>query len=144
MTEVFHQIYNPVGGSVLLSALIASVPPLLLALLLNVPLARGQGTTFTYQGRLTDNGSPANGLYDLQVGLHDVASGGSAIAGPLILSAVPASNGLFTVALDFGSGVFNGSPRWLQIGVRTNGSVGAYTTLLPRQPITPTPYAIQN
>src|SRR4051794_1166151 len=36
MTEVFHQIYNPVGGSVLLSALVAAVPPLLLALLLAV------------------------------------------------------------------------------------------------------------
>src|ERR1700720_540868 len=36
MTEVFHQIYNPVGGSVLLSALVASLPPLLLALLLAV------------------------------------------------------------------------------------------------------------
>src|SRR3954465_4303866 len=36
MPEVFHQIYNPVGGSVLFSALVASVPPLLLALLLAV------------------------------------------------------------------------------------------------------------
>src|SRR4029079_12934230 len=36
MTEVFHQIYNPVGGSVFLSALVASVPPLVLALLLAV------------------------------------------------------------------------------------------------------------
>ncbi len=36
MTELFHQIYNPVGGSVLFSALVASVPPLLLALLLAV------------------------------------------------------------------------------------------------------------
>src|SRR6476660_9064919 len=36
MTDVFHQVYNPVGGSVLLSALVASVPPLLLALLLAV------------------------------------------------------------------------------------------------------------
>ena len=26
MTDVFHQIYNPVGGSVLFSALVASVP----------------------------------------------------------------------------------------------------------------------
>jgi lactate permease len=34
MAEVFHQVYNPVGGSVLLSALIASLPPLLLAVLL--------------------------------------------------------------------------------------------------------------
>ena len=36
MTDVFHQLYNPVGGSVFLSALVASVPPLLLALLLAV------------------------------------------------------------------------------------------------------------
>jgi len=36
MTELFHQVYNPVGGSVLFSALIASIPPLLLALLLAV------------------------------------------------------------------------------------------------------------
>src|SRR6266516_3024364 len=34
MTDVFHQLYSPVGGSVLLSALVASLPPLLLAVLL--------------------------------------------------------------------------------------------------------------
>src|ERR1700704_1059454 len=34
MAEVFHQLYEPVGSSVLLSALIASLPPLLLAVLL--------------------------------------------------------------------------------------------------------------
>src|SRR6266511_1587407 len=36
MADVFHQIYNPVGGSVLFSALVASLPPLLLAILLAV------------------------------------------------------------------------------------------------------------
>src|SRR6476646_530203 len=36
MAELFHQVYNPVGGSVLFSALVASIPPLLLALLLAV------------------------------------------------------------------------------------------------------------
>ncbi len=36
MSELFHQVYSPVGGSVLLSALVASIPPLLLALLLAV------------------------------------------------------------------------------------------------------------
>jgi lactate permease len=34
MADVFHQIYSPVGGSVLFSALVASLPPLLLAVLL--------------------------------------------------------------------------------------------------------------
>src|SRR5258708_12401918 len=36
MIDVFHQVYNPVAGSVLLSALVASLPPLLLAILLAV------------------------------------------------------------------------------------------------------------
>ena len=36
MPDVFHQIYNPVGGSVALSALVASLPPILLAVLLAV------------------------------------------------------------------------------------------------------------
>jgi lactate permease len=34
MADVFHQIYSPVGGSVFFSALVASLPPLLLAVLL--------------------------------------------------------------------------------------------------------------
>ena len=29
-----------------------------------------QGTTFSYQGQLTDNGSPANGSYDLRFALY--------------------------------------------------------------------------
>jgi len=36
MIDVFHQVYNPVGGSVLFSALVAALPPLLLAILLAV------------------------------------------------------------------------------------------------------------
>ena len=36
MPELFHQNYSPVAGSVLLSALVASVPPILLALCLAV------------------------------------------------------------------------------------------------------------
>jgi hypothetical protein len=51
------------------------------------------------------------------------------------------SNGLFAVTLDFGASAFNGSARWLEIGVRTNGSADPYTVLRPRQPITATPYA---
>ena len=36
MADLFHQVYNPVAGSVFLSALTASIPPLLLAVLLAV------------------------------------------------------------------------------------------------------------
>jgi len=42
------------------------------------------------------------------------------LAGPL--TAVPVTNGLFTVLLDFGS-VFNSTPYYLQIGVRSNFSL---------------------
>ena len=36
MTELFHQNYSPVAGSILLSALVASIPPVLLAICLAV------------------------------------------------------------------------------------------------------------
>src|SRR5687767_4789098 len=36
MADIFQQVYSPVGGNVLLSALVASLPPILLALMLAV------------------------------------------------------------------------------------------------------------
>lgn len=101
-----------------------------------------QGTAFVYQGQLNDGGAPANGRYDLQFTIYNSGSGPGAIAGPLTNSATAVSNGLFAVTLDFGPGVFTGPARWLDIGVRTNGSAGAFTILSARQPLTPTPYAI--
>src|SRR5438132_6474811 len=93
------------------------------------------GTVFTYQGRLTDNGSPANGNYDLRFSLYDTLSAGGQIGAILTNAPVPVSNGLFTVTLDFGVGMFSGDARWLEMGVRTNGSAGAYANLSPRQPL---------
>jgi hypothetical protein len=106
--------------------------------------AFGQGTAFTYQGRLNDGANPATGIYDLRFTIYDSTNlPGVVIAGPLTNSATAVSNGLFTVTLDFGAGVFNGSARWLDIGARSNGT-GGFTTLLPRQPLTPAPYAINS
>ena len=108
-----------------------------------LPSAFTQGTVFTYQGQLNDSGSPANGNYDLRFTIYDSTNlPGNVIAGPITNSATAVSNGLFTVALNFGPGVFTGPARWLDIGVRTNGSAGAFTILTPRQLLTPTPYAI--
>lgn len=98
------------------------------------------GTAFTYQGRLNDNGTPANGSYDLRFTVCDALTNGNLVAGPLTNSAAGITDGLFTATLDFG-GVFNGSNYWLEIGARTNGG-GAFTTLSPRQLIVPTPYTI--
>jgi hypothetical protein len=100
-----------------------------------------QGTAFTYQGRLNDGASAANGSYEFIFSLFSVPSGGSAAAGPLVQNATAVSNGLFVATLDFGAGVFNGTAWWLEIAVHTN-AIGAFTTLSPRQPLTPAPYAI--
>src|ERR1035441_9088588 len=113
----------------------------LLTLNLQLSTAFAQGTVFTYQGQLQNNGSPASGTYNLQFSLFNVSSGGAAVAGPLTSNGVSVSNGLFTVQIDFGAGVFTGATSWLQIGVETNG-VNTFTTLSPRQQLTPTPYAI--
>jgi hypothetical protein len=114
---------------------------LVLAILCASNFARGQGTAFTYQGQLNDNGAPADGNYDLQFTIFDVDSGGIQLLDPLTNSAVGVSNGLFTVTLDFGAGVFDGTARWLEIGVRTNAT-DDFVTLSPRQPFTASPYAI--
>src|SRR5215831_8852275 len=94
------------------------------ALLLNSSFAFGQSpTSFTYQGRLNLNGSPVNGSYDMEFILLDGAYN------PLIFSAVDpvgVTNGLFTAMLDYGA-AFDGSQRYLRIGVRPHGDTNYYT-----------------
>ena len=115
---------------------------ILLAATALVPLAApAQGTAFTYQGRLNNNGAVANGAYDLQFAIFDAPAGGSPIGSALTANAVAVSNGLFTVTLDFGAGVFTGADRWLFLSVKTNGAVN-FTPLTPPQKITATPYAV--
>src|SRR6266849_3686026 len=99
-------------------------------------------TAFTYQGRLLDKGEPASGLYDLRFTLYPGSSGGSPAGSVLTNASVGVSNGLFTATLDFGGGIFDGTAYWLEIGVRTNGSLAAFTPLVPRQPLTASPYAL--
>ena len=103
--------------------------------------AFAQGTAFTYQGQLNNSGSPAAGTYNLTFTLFNISSSGVAVAAPVTNNAVFVTNGLFTVLIDFGAGVFTGATNWLQIGVATNG-VTSFTTLTPRQQLTPTPVAI--
>ena len=123
------------------------------------------GNGFSYQGRLTDGGSPANGNYDLRFVLYDSDVGGSQVGTTVSLSSVPVTNGLFTVTLDFGApatatatatattspspsptatvstSVWDGNARWIEIAVRTAGS-SSYTVLSPRQAVSPVPYAL--
>ena len=106
-------------------------------------MAAPLGTSFTYQGRLTDNGQPANGNYDLKLDLYDAASGGTHIAGPITNLNVAVVNGMFSTELDFGSGVFQGTACWLDLAVRPAGTASdPFTPLTPRQPIGATPHAL--
>jgi hypothetical protein len=99
-------------------------------------------TTFTYQGYLTNAGGPINGLCDLQFSLFDAASAGSQIGAILDKLNVTVTNGVFTTQLGFGGTAFNGTDRYLQLAVRCPAGSGSYTSLTPRQALTPTPYAL--
>jgi hypothetical protein len=104
------------------------------------PLLAPVGTAFTYQGTITDTGSPANGSYNLAFKLYDDASAGTQVGSTVTKNAVAVSDGYFTVELDFGDW-FDGTALWLEIEVQGPGDPG-FTALSPRQPLSPTPYAI--
>lgn len=98
------------------------------------------GSAFTYQGQLTDNGSPANGHYDLQFALFAAASGGSAVD-TISLGNQTINGGLVNAAIDFTDAPYDGQALWVEVRMRTAGG-GSYTTLSPRQAIAATPYAL--
>ncbi len=101
-----------------------------------VTVAIAGGSGFTYQGRLTDSAGLVNGPTDLTFSLCDSAVGGNLVAGPLVLSGVPVTAGLFTVELDFGADAFDGADRWLEIVIGSQ-------VLSPRTKIASVPYAIR-
>ncbi|MCC7088529.1 MAG: hypothetical protein M9925_04300 [Chloroflexi bacterium] len=109
-----------------------------------IEAATALSTAFTYQGRLTDGGSPANGVYDLRFILWDTETGGAQVGSIVAKEDVTVTNGLFSVELDFGGSAFTGDARWLEIAVRPGSGTGAtgYTILSPRQPVSPSPYAV--
>ena len=115
---------------------------LLLALLMWPVVAHSQGTAFTYNGRLDNNGVPVNGSYDMRFTIYDASAGNNVIAGPLLITPVDVVNGLFTVRIEFGAGVFTGEARWLNAEVQPTGG-GGFAALTPRQEITSSPYSIQ-
>jgi hypothetical protein len=105
------------------------------------------GTAFTYQGRLTEDGNPADGLYDFQFKLFDDPNVilGNQVGTTIDMDDVEVNDGYFTVVLDFGPYAFDGNARWLEITVVQNEGAAPndFITLTPRQELTPTPYAIR-
>jgi hypothetical protein len=98
------------------------------------------GTAFTYQGQLADNGAPANGSYDFTFALYSSASGGTPID-TIELDAQTVTAGLVNASLDFTDAPYTGQALWVEVGVRGAGG-GTFTTLMPRQTINATPYAL--
>src|SRR5207244_2470672 len=99
------------------------------------------GSAFTYQGQLKSAGGAYAGSADVQFSLWDAATAGTQLGLTQVATNVSVSNGLFAQSIDFGIRL-DGHARWLQVAVRTPTGSGTYTTLSPRQQMTPTPYAM--
>jgi hypothetical protein len=114
---------TPNGGTLLLiTALILTQN--VWARQMAAPAAPGpSATTVNYQGRLADSGgAPLDGAYGMSFSLWDAAAGGNLVWGPESHTAVPVSEGLFSVGL--GSQTSGGIPtsawngdRYLEITV---------------------------
>src|SRR5262245_47893559 len=116
---------------------------LMFVLILNASPTAAQTSAFSYNGSLSNNGSPANGNFDFEFKLFNAVSGGTQQGITIQRLNIAVANGTFTVSLDFGADVFPGDARFLEISVRASGG-GAFTVLSPRQQILSAPYAIRS
>src|SRR5829696_3731156 len=82
--------------------------------------AAAQTTAFSYQGSLKESGSPANGAFQMQFKLFDSLGGAGQIGSTIADVPITASQGIFSVILDFGANALSGANRWLEIAVRHN------------------------
>jgi len=118
---------------------------LLLSLILLAPnICFAQTSAFTFQGKVSSGGAPANGDYQFEFKLFDSDLAGNQV-GTTQTVVASVQNGIFTTQLDFGAASFPADAgRWLEISVRLNGSPDAYTVLSPRQQINSVPFAIRS
>jgi hypothetical protein len=122
--QIVRRVKMPSLALITLGLLIALVPV----------VAQAQPTAFTYQGQLKDAGSLASGSYDMVFRLFDAEIDGTQLGTDQAAPGTAVADGLFTATIDFGAGLFDGPPRWLEIEVNT-------IVLSPRQALTSTPYA---
>lgn len=102
-----------------------------------------QSTAFSYQGKLNDGGSSANGTYLMEFELYDDLSAGAQVGSTVALNSVSVVNGIFNVDLDFGANAFTGGARFLSVKVK-KAAEPTFTTLSPRQPVSSVPYAVRS
>ena len=119
---------------------------LMILSLLATTQAQTVNTGFSYQGELLDNGSPANGNYDIVIDAFTVVTGGSGFIFPPEFINVTVSNGLFSLDnVDFGDLLYlANSDIWLEISVRETSVGGSYTILTPRQKLNTSPFSVKS
>jgi hypothetical protein len=98
------------------------------------------GTGFSYQGQLVRDGAPVSDTCSFTATLFDAATGGAQVGSSQTLNAIPVTGSLFTLNLDFGTNVFTGPARYLELGVRCSDDT-ATNTLAGRARIDAVPYA---
>lgn len=96
--------------------------------------------SFSYQGRLMQSGAPFNGTRDIVVRFYSTPDQPFEAAIPVLFQDVPIQNGLFTIAIDHDTLLFNGSARYLEFEVRVPNQPSGIT-LSPRQEVQSAPYA---
>jgi hypothetical protein len=107
---------------------------------------------FIYQGRLYDNGAPADGEYDLVFRLLDGPEPNKAepVTSQEFYHEHPVEDGFLTVDLNFAAeppftndDLFDGSDRWLRIGIRPGKlkDPNDYTYIYPPTKLTAAPFA---
>jgi N-acetylneuraminic acid mutarotase len=103
----------------------------------------------SYQGRLGDNGAPANGSYDFQFLLKDAATAGNSVGG-VIRQTLTVQGGVFSTSLLLDPTSFPGADRWIEVRVRPTPAEGSTVSeetapfaVLERQRIQATPYAFR-
>lgn len=99
------------------------------------------GSSFTYQGRLVEQGSPYTGAATVRFNIYNADAGGTPLA-PAVQRNVNARDGLFQAEVDFGMAPFMAwEGRWVEIAVRLGGG-GTFTTLPRRVRLTPVPFSM--
>ncbi|MBN1877653.1 MAG: hypothetical protein JXA33_25750 [Anaerolineae bacterium] len=133
--------FIPNGGTLLIVAILLMTQSLWARPFQAITTAPGpSATTVNYQGRLADNtGAPLDGTYGMSFALYDAVTDGNLIWGPEAHTAVPVSDGLFSVGL--GSQTSGGIPTTTWNGDRYLEIIVGGETLTPRELIRSVPVA---
>ena len=103
---------------------------------------KGTPSYFQYQGMLVEHGMPVYGTYDLEFLLYVTPDDANLVTSPITIEDVNVIDGHYNVELNFGSDVFDGQPRWLEIWSRSASSNDEFVLTGKREKLSPVPYAL--